>query len=119
MGKLLNDVEGITVASSQAGRLPYFSGAKHIDILGLNNKFVAHNRYNNDDFEKSFAKYISRKKPDIYMGYRKKDYTNITDNLVGKSYKKICTGKYEVMLLKDSSKREKLEGIMGDLKGCE
>ncbi len=52
LAKELQSIDGLMLAGSQAGRLPYFSGATHIDILGLNTKFVAYNRYDSQNFRK-------------------------------------------------------------------
>lgn len=43
LGKALNDFSSynLTVASVDAGAIPYFSEWRHIDMFGLNNKFIA------------------------------------------------------------------------------
>ena len=43
LGKALNDFSchNLTFASIDAGAIPYFSKWRHIDMAGLNNKFIA------------------------------------------------------------------------------
>ncbi|MBI5680845.1 MAG: hypothetical protein HZC47_08135 [Methanobacterium sp.] len=52
--------DNLTFASVDAGSLPYFSGWNHIDILGLNNKFIAKNGVGTEE-------YIEKNRPDLIL----------------------------------------------------
>ena len=105
LAKELQSIDGLVLAGSQAGRLPYFSGVTHIDILGLNTKFVAYNRYSSPNFRKDLANYIyDNKLPDIYMGYAKGSFNDITKYDKHDIYREIKYRGINVMVLKESSK---------------
>jgi len=49
-----------TVASDFAGALPYYSGWRHVDMLGLNDKFIAKNK-------EATLDYVQQVKPDLII----------------------------------------------------
>lgn len=59
LGKTLKNFSDLTIASEDAGAIPYFSDAKHIDIVGLNDKYIAKNGVTYD--------YIEKQKPDVII----------------------------------------------------
>ncbi len=62
MGKLLGEYrgKGYTIAVTEAGLLPYYSGWNAIDTWGLNDQFIAHNG-------KITIEYLDEYKPEIIM----------------------------------------------------
>ncbi|MFN8412343.1 MAG: hypothetical protein U0Z26_08145 [Anaerolineales bacterium] len=62
MGKLLAEYrdKGYTIAVTEAGLLPYYSGWKAVDTWGLNDQFIAHNG-------KITVEYLDTYKPQIIM----------------------------------------------------
>lgn len=62
MGKLLAEYrdKGYTIAVTEAGLLPYYSGWKAVDTWGLNDQFIAHNG-------KITTEYLDSYKPQIIM----------------------------------------------------
>lgn len=104
LAKELQPIDGLMLAGSQAGRLPYFSGVRHIDILGLNTKFVAYNRYDSENFRRKLADYIFAKEPDIYMGYTKGSFNDIMKYDKKEKYIQVKYEGLNVMVLQNSSK---------------
>ena len=62
MGRLLSDFrgKGYTIALTEAGLIPYYSGWNAIDTWGLNDKFIAHNG-------EITVEYLDSYKPEIVM----------------------------------------------------
>jgi arabinofuranosyltransferase len=62
MGKLLAEYrdKGYTIATTEAGLLPYYSGWNAIDTWGLNDQFIAHNG-------KLTVEYLDKYKPEVIM----------------------------------------------------
>jgi hypothetical protein len=109
LAKELQSIDGLVLAGSQAGRLPYFSRVTHIDILGLNTKFVAYNRYSSPNFRKELANYIYNDKiPDIYMGYTKGSFNDIRKYDKQGIYREIKYEEMDVMVLKNSDNYSKI-----------
>ncbi|RKX31988.1 MAG: hypothetical protein DRP22_02945 [Verrucomicrobia bacterium] len=50
----------LTVASSDAGAVPYYSGWRHIDMVGLNNRFIAKHH-------SATAEYLERQNPQLLV----------------------------------------------------
>lgn len=107
----LKPIDGLSIAGSEAGRLPYFSGATHIDILGLNTKFIAYNRFDSSDFEKKLANYIDKKEPDIYMDYSDRPWADIKNDSVGEKYEETKCYGLNVMILVKSKNYPKIRAI--------
>jgi len=72
LGRFLADTHpGAALATGAAGKLPYFSGLETIDMLGLNNRFIAmtpaqgatpgHNKFDPD--------YVFAQKPDLICSH--------------------------------------------------
>jgi len=68
MGKRLASINKITIASSEAGKLAFYSGKNHFfDTIGLNNYFVAKN-YKKSDYGLLLGEYFdSTSWPDVYI----------------------------------------------------
>ena len=66
LGAALNSIHGATLATTEAGQLPYFSDWQSIDLAGLNDEFIAKNRFR-PDIKNLFANYLSKKMPDLYV----------------------------------------------------
>ena len=104
LAKEIRSIDDLVLAGSQAGRLPYFSGVTHIDILGLNTKFVAYNRYSSSNFRKDLADYIyDNKLPDIYMGYTKGSFNDIRKYDEQNIYTEIEHQGMNLMIFRESS----------------
>lgn len=70
LGKFLGkQYPGKTIAVGAAGKIPYFSGLKTIDMLGLNDKHIAHGEatFFSPGHNKYDADYVLSKKPDIII----------------------------------------------------
>jgi hypothetical protein len=72
IGKELGTIDGISIASPEAGKLAAYSGKKFFDTLGLNDFFVANNR-NKPDYPVLLENYLRNDfgMPDVYI--RKSD----------------------------------------------
>ena len=68
VGRSLKPLEQITIASTEAGRLAYFSDQVFLDLIGLNNHFVAFNKAG-PRYSDLFLEYIRGPFgfPDVYM----------------------------------------------------
>lgn len=65
----LHEVGPITVAYSEAGILPYYSGQRFVDYAGLNDTFIARNRKTAQWTSREYWKYVSERfgLPDIHF----------------------------------------------------
>jgi hypothetical protein len=75
IGKELGSIDGISIASPDAGKLAAYSGKKFFDTVGLNNLFVAKNK-NKPDYPVLLDNYLHSDfgMPDVYI--RKSDTAN-------------------------------------------
>lgn len=69
IGKALAGIPGISVAVSEVGQLPYYSRCRVLDLSGLNNRFIAKNRFNDPHFDETFKQYLITEfgLPDVYV----------------------------------------------------
>jgi hypothetical protein len=103
LASIIDYNSGITIADTEAGKLPFFSGVNHIDLLGLNTKFIAYNRYD-QNFKKKFVKYINKKEPEIYMySYPNPEYLVIMDTNLFHKYTPVCGLKFRAAILTKSN----------------
>ncbi len=65
----LRNIPDLEIAGSEAGQLSYFSGAAFFDYVGLNEPFIARNRFATPDFPTLYAGYLMamKRKPDLYL----------------------------------------------------
>ena len=63
-------IESTRIAFGDAGVIPYFSGALHLDVAGLNDKFIARERNLG-----KLTDYIFNQKPDLILHPANKDYS--------------------------------------------
>lgn len=66
LGKRLSPFEGLRVAVSEVGELGWYSDAAIMDLAGLNDRFIARNRFRSN-FPADFADYASRRLPDVFI----------------------------------------------------
>lgn len=68
IGKELSNIDGISIASPEAGKLAAYSGKKFLDTGGLNNLFVAQNK-NKPDYPALLENYLQTDFgiPDVYV----------------------------------------------------
>lgn len=68
LGKSLSMIDGISIASPEAGKLAAFSQRKFFDTLGLNDRFVAENK-NKANYPDLLSNYLhtSFGMPDVYV----------------------------------------------------
>jgi hypothetical protein len=68
LGKELGTIDGISIASAEAGKLAAYSGSKFFDTVGLNNLFVAKNK-NKPDYPVLLENYLRNDFgiPDVYI----------------------------------------------------
>jgi hypothetical protein len=68
MGKKLSMIDGISIASPEAGKLAAFSNKKFFDTVGLNDRFVAENK-NKPNYPVLLSNYLHTDfgMPDIYV----------------------------------------------------
>ncbi|CAN5414131.1 hypothetical protein BH09SUM1_BH09SUM1_28460 [soil metagenome] len=69
LGRELSRIPNLSIALTEAGQLPYYSNAKVIDLLGLNDRMIARNRFRGAAFAADFRKYLETETglPDVYM----------------------------------------------------
>jgi hypothetical protein len=68
LGESLSKVPDIYIASSEAGKLGFYSiPSKFFDTIGLNNSFVAKNYSRSDYSEKLYNFFVQSRFPDIYV----------------------------------------------------
>lgn len=66
-GEALSGIDGIKVAWTESGGIPYFSRAPFLDLAGLNDKYIAYHRFD-ADFEAEYPSYLdSVGLPDVYV----------------------------------------------------
>ncbi len=68
LGRTLGSIGGISVAGSESGAIPFFAGSRFLDLGGLNDAFIASNRFKPDIAER-FRDYLVRVYglPDVYI----------------------------------------------------
>jgi hypothetical protein len=68
IGKSLSTIDGISIASPEAGKLAAFSQRKFFDTLGLNDRFVAENK-NKSNYPVLLSNYLHSDfgMPDVYI----------------------------------------------------
>jgi arabinofuranosyltransferase len=68
IGRTLSVFPGISVAGSESGAIPYFAGGRFLDLGGLNDAFVARNRFK-PDMTRRFRDYLVSTfgLPDVYI----------------------------------------------------
>lgn len=92
LGKFLGEkYPGKTLATGAAGKIPYFSGLRTIDMLGLNDEYIGHKEtdyffepgHNKHDLE-----YVLLKKPDImHIWIMPNMYPDLIKEKYGKNYR--------------------------------
>jgi len=68
IGKAVRSIDGIVIASPEAGKLAYYSQQKFFDTIGLNDRFVSQN-HKLPDYPAQLFKYLKNDfgMPDIYV----------------------------------------------------
>jgi len=68
LGVQLHSVPGISIASTEAGKLAFYSGQKFLDIVGLNDRFIAENK-KKADYPQLLSAYLRTEfgVPDVYV----------------------------------------------------
>ncbi|SEA83416.1 hypothetical protein [Paraburkholderia sartisoli] len=68
IGRELRDIPGVSIASSEAGKLAFYSQKKFFDTVGLNDLFVARNK-KRDNYPELLSNYLRSDFgiPDIYV----------------------------------------------------
>ncbi len=68
LGRALASLPGLSIAYSEAGAIPYYSGARFLDVAGLNDAFIARNRFR-PDFDRTFRTYVLDRYglPDVWI----------------------------------------------------
>ena len=69
MGLALADIPGLTLATSEAGVLPYYAGCRVLDVAGINDPFIARHRFLVRNFPEQFVAYVRDGfgLPDLYV----------------------------------------------------
>lgn len=119
IGRELAGLSGISIAVSEVGQLPYYSGARVLDLSGLNNKFIAKYRFKDPQFKKKFRRYLlfDFGLPDIYIEPPiEYDYALIenSDEIL-KHYQMIKVHDISLYILRDSPNYEKIIGRIKEL----
>jgi len=82
---------GRTLATGAAGKIPYFSGLKTTDMLGLNDEYIAHKDtgfFREPGHNKYDLEYVLSKKPDImHIRIMPNMYPGLTKEKYGGHYK--------------------------------
>jgi arabinofuranosyltransferase len=68
IGRAFESFEGISIAGSESGAIPYFSNGRFLDLGGLNDAFIARNRFK-PDIVWRFRDYLEGTYglPDVYL----------------------------------------------------
>lgn len=94
-----------TIAVDAAGKIPYFSKLRTIDMLGLNDKHIGKIKLENSEFfpghQKFDPAYVLSLKPDLIMAWTDKK-ENLSYGLDAKTYQSEYKLKYLVNLRRDS-----------------
>lgn len=98
---------GRSLAVDAAGKIPYFSGLKSIDMLGLNDRHIGKMTVDRETFwpghMKYDAQYVMSLKPDLIAGWATPD-TGLYWGLTKKTYEKGYSLKYLVNTGRDDKK---------------
>lgn len=111
LGKFLGkNHPGKMLAIDAAGKVPYFSGLRTLDMLGANDEFIAHKDvdYFNAGHNKFDPEYLLSKSPDLIAAW----ITNKMDLAYGLERKKYERAGYRVRYLVNSSKNSSATNIM-------
>jgi hypothetical protein len=117
LGEALHDLPAITIAHSEAGNLPYFSDQRFIDLVGLNDAFIARN-IKKADFGKRYERYLlDRGLPDLYFVAGATDQKIQLDHFpaLAERYLLETVCNLPVYVLKDSPARAQIEAVFARL----
>ena len=100
LGRFLGEEHpGETLAICAAGKVPYFSRLRTIDMLGLNDEFIAHGDvkfFSRPGHNKSDPDYVLSRSPDIIATWIRRGSMDLTFGLKRKKYEKNYSLRYLV-----------------------
>lgn len=113
LGKFLGKQHsGNILAICATGKVPYFSRLRTIDMLGLNDEFIAHRdaeSFSEPGHNKSDPDYVLSRNPDIIASWIWRDTMNLTFGLKKEKYEKNYRLRYLVNRNPRSSKRNVID----------
>jgi hypothetical protein len=122
LGDYLRDrYAGETLAIDAAGKVPFYSGLKTIDMLGLNDPVIAHeqSRYFLPGHSKFDPDYVLSRRPDLiaaWMAPCDEDRCDNLDMILGMSEEKYSAAGYQIRFLLNTTKVSSGEDVL-DVKG--
>ena len=108
---------GKVLATSAAGKIPFFSGLATIDMLGLTDRYIA--RLDRARFVVGHSKfdpeYVLSRRPDLIAGWLQNDALDVDSGMSARKYR---DAGYAVRLLVNSTPSSAGEQDILDVQGC-
>jgi hypothetical protein len=111
LGQFLGEhYSGKLLAADAVGKIPYFSGLQTIDMLGLNDRYIAHTEATFFDVghNKYDADYVISRCPDLIVAWVHDEDMNLARGLTREKYE----GKYRLTYLVNASAQSAQDNIV-------